>query len=64
MYTYLTVRSDCRYGESVAARVPVEFLDSVAELRRTDLSFYEAADGVGRLQVVIADCDIDGNYAA
>ncbi|WP_369036271.1 hypothetical protein [Streptomyces adonidis] len=63
VYTYLTVRSDRRYGESVAARVLVEFLDSVSELRRTDLAFYEAVDGVGWLQVVMADCDSDGNYA-
>ncbi|WP_405535870.1 hypothetical protein OG787_19420 [Streptomyces sp. NBC_00075] len=64
MYTYVTVRSDCRYGESVPARVLVEYLDSAPELRRIDLAFYEAVDGVGWLHVVMADCDSDGNYAA
>lgn len=64
MYRYLTVRSDCRYSESVPTCALVEYLDSVPGLRRTDLAFYRAEDGLDWLHVTIAACDGAGNYAA
>ncbi|MFJ4572037.1 hypothetical protein ACIP4W_11495 [Streptomyces sp. NPDC088846] len=64
IYRYLTVRSDCRYGESVATCVLVEYLDSVSGLQRTDPAFYRAEDGLDWLHVTIAACDGAGNYVA
>lgn len=64
MYRYLIVRSDRLYGESVPACVLGEHLDSVPGLRRTDLAFYTAEDGLDWLHVTIAACDGAGNYAA
>jgi len=63
VYRYLTVRSDCRYGESVPARVLVELLDSVPGLRRTDLACYEAEGGRDWLHLALIACDSAGNYA-
>ncbi len=63
MYRYLTVRSDRRYGGSVPAAVLVELLDSVPGLRRADLAFYEAEDGLDWLHLALIACDEDGNYA-
>ncbi|MEZ0110503.1 hypothetical protein ABH920_004518 [Catenulispora sp. EB89] len=63
MYRYLTVRSDCRYSESVPARVLVELLDSVPGLRRTDLACYEAEGSLDWLHLALIACDSAGNYA-
>ncbi|GAA2795067.1 hypothetical protein GCM10010441_20420 [Kitasatospora paracochleata] len=64
MYWYLTVRSDGHYSKSVPNHVLVEHLDAVPGLRRTDLAFYRAEDGLEWLDVTIAACDSAGNYAA
>jgi hypothetical protein len=63
VYRYLTVRSDCRYGESVPARVLVELLDSVPGLRRTGLAFCEAESGLDWLHLALIACDGAGTYA-
>ncbi|GAA2145210.1 hypothetical protein GCM10009760_33610 [Kitasatospora kazusensis] len=65
MTWYLVIRSDARYGESVPASALTAYLDSLPELRRTDLSGYTAATGpLGSVELVIASCAPSGGYAA
>ncbi|MGW2084741.1 hypothetical protein [Streptomyces sp. NPDC001880] len=64
MYRYLAVRSDLSHSGSVPTDVVVDCLDSMPGLRKTDLVFYEAEGGLGRVHVTIAACDSAGNYAA
>ncbi|MFJ9844850.1 hypothetical protein ACIRYZ_31270 [Kitasatospora sp. NPDC101155] len=63
MTWYLTVRSDCRYGESVSTCVLVTYLDSVPGLRRTGLSSYQTEEGLDWIHVTIAACNSTGSYA-
>jgi hypothetical protein len=59
-----SVRSDCRYSESVRTDLLVEFLDSVSDLRCTDHpAYYQGKGELGWLRVLIVACDSAGNYA-
>ncbi|MFD7450858.1 hypothetical protein [Kitasatospora sp. NPDC059827] len=64
MTWYLAIRSDSRYGESIPTSALTEYLDSIPELCRTDLSGYTAEGGLlGWVHLVIASCGPTGSYA-
>lgn len=62
MYSYINIRRDLKYSQSVSVELITQILDSCSELISEDERHYKNTEEYPWARVSIINCDDKGNY--